>query len=326
MLPRVLQESAVSVQAMKIAIIGGGIIGVTTAVVLAEKGHEVTIFSRDAPENTTSHAAGAVIYPVNVEDSERCLRWFHQNNQELEKLRKSIGAGIEWIDWMKCSAEENCPVPLWLSVIENARLLKPEECPYGNRSGIYARLLYVDVDAYYPYMRERLAKAGGAFRIQAVSDFDELPDEFEILINCTGVFASQLVNDTDLHPARGQIVLVRNPGITRYYSSFDSKNYMYPRGRERCVLGGSYDVGAWDMTPDPQLTAEILEWAKSVEPSFEKSEILDVRVGLRPVRSTIRLEQDVTEGGRKLIHNYGHGGCGYTLAWGCAADILKILD
>ena len=54
---------------MKTAIIGGGIIGVTTGLRLARAGHDVTIFSRDPLERTTSFAAGAVIYPVNIEES-----------------------------------------------------------------------------------------------------------------------------------------------------------------------------------------------------------------------------------------------------------------
>jgi D-amino-acid oxidase len=302
---------------MKISIIGGGIIGFTTGVALAEAGHAVTILTRDPPEKTTSWAAGAVIYPVNVEDSGRSLGWFKTNNDRLDSLRTSM-PGIRWIDWVKCSVNENCPTPSWLELLNDARVLRPDELPAGQKSGIRAKILQIDVDAYFTAIIARFKKAGGVVEMRDVQTFDEVPGD--LVINCTGVFAGELTHDTDLHPARGQIVLVRDPGVNRYYSSFDSKNYIYPRGDGRCLLGGSYDELEWDLTPNDNLTKEIVAWAAALEPKFENAEILDVRVGLRPVRSSVRLEKE-----GRVIHNYGHGGCGYTLAWGCADDVLKML-
>ena len=109
-----------------------------------------------------------------------------------------------------------------------------------------------------------------------------------------------------------------------FYSTFDSKNYIYPR-RDLCVLGGSFDIDAWDITPDDTLTKTIIEWACTLEPKLKGAEIIDVRVGLRPLRSTVRLEKEILPSNRTVIHNYGHGGCGYTLAWGCAGDVLAMV-
>lgn len=54
-------------------------------------------------------------------------------------------------------------------------------------------------------------------------------------------------------------------------------------------------------------------------------------VGLRPGRPSVRLEiqPERASGLRKVmpvIHNYGHGGAGLTLSWGCAGHVLEILD
>jgi D-amino-acid oxidase len=54
-------------------------------------------------------------------------------------------------------------------------------------------------------------------------------------------------------------------------------------------------------------------------------EIVSVACGLRPVRSTVRLEREELGGGRVVIHNYGHGGAGVTLSWGCAAEVATLL-
>jgi D-amino-acid oxidase len=300
---------------MKTAIIGGGIIGVTTGLALLEAGHDVTIFSRDPIEKTTSFAAGAVIYPVNIEESERVLGWFAVTNKALADRKPP---GVTRITWRKCSMKDNCPEPFWLKAAGGGRLT---EIPYGNKSGIGADLFLIDVDMYYPYMLREFQKRG-TYKIQNIASFDDVPGEFELIVNCTGVYAGALTGDKDIHPARGQIVLVKNPGVHDFYSSFDTKNYIYPR-RDLCVLGGSFDANVWDTKPDDKLTASILNWAGNLEPKFKNAEIADVRVGLRPLRSKVRLEKEILPSGRTVIHNYGHGGCGYTLAWGCAADVVS---
>jgi D-amino-acid oxidase len=300
---------------MKTAIIGGGIIGLTTGVALQEAGHDVTIFTRESIEKTTSFAAGAVIYPVNVEESDRTLRWFAATNKVLAD--KDL-PGVSRVTWRKCSMKENCPEPFWLKSVGGGRLT---DLPYGNKSGIGANLFLIDVDIYTPHLLNEFKKRG-RYEIKDVKSFDDVPSD--VIINCTGVYAGKLTNDTDIHPARGQIVLVKNPGVLAFFSSFDSKNYIYPR-RDLCVLGGSFDANVWDRTPNDELTKSILNWAGNLEPKFKNAEVVDVRVGLRPIRSKVRLEKEVLSSGQTVIHNYGHGGCGYTLAWGCAADVTGLL-
>lgn len=48
-------------------------------------------------------------------------------------------------------------------------------------------------------------------------------------------------------------------------------------------------------------------------------------VGLRPGRPQVRLEPEVLPNGKVIIHNYGHGGCGVTVAWGCAEDVVELV-
>jgi D-amino-acid oxidase len=44
-----------------------------------------------------------------------------------------------------------------------------------------------------------------------------------------------------------------------------------------------------------------------------------LRVGLMQFRSgSVRLER---EPGTHIVHNYGHGGSGVTLSWGCALEV-----
>ncbi len=72
---------------------------------------------------------------------------------------------------------------------------------------------------------------------------------------------------------------------------------------------------------DPATTQRIVAECSRVL-NIEKPPVLAERVGLRPFRkSGVRLERDRLRDGRTVIHNYGHGGSGFTLSWGCAREV-----
>jgi len=59
--------------------------------------------------------------------------------------------------------------------------------------------------------------------------------------------------------------------------------------------------------------------------NIDEPRVLAARVGLRPFRrSGVRLERDQLPDGRIVIHNYGHGGSGFTLSWGCAREVVDL--
>src|SRR5690606_37847565 len=95
-----------------------------------------------------------------------------------------------------------------------------------------------------------------------------------------------------------------------------------PRGDD-VILGGTSEVGAWSTAADPTTTAAILERCAALEPRLRGAAILEVLVGLRPCRSEVRLGREVI-GEAAVIHNYGHGGAGVTLSWGCAAEAAAL--
>jgi D-amino-acid oxidase len=72
-------------------------------------------------------------------------------------------------------------------------------------------------------------------------------------------------------------------------------------------------------------TQAILERARRLEPALANATVLGAAVGLRPSRPAIRLEREVLPDGRRVVHNYGHGGHGFSLAWGCAAAVTRLV-
>lgn len=104
----------------------------------------------------------------------------------------------------------------------------------------------------------------------------------------------------------------------------DWQAYVVPR-RDDVIMGGTAIVNDWTTEPDEQATRGIIERCASICPALAEPEILRVKVGLRPGRPTVRLEQEERPDGRCVIHNYGHGGAGFTLSWGCAEEVAELV-
>jgi D-amino-acid oxidase len=101
--------------------------------------------------------------------------------------------------------------------------------------------------------------------------------------------------------------------------------YVIPRSHD-CILGGTAEDGEWSTEPDPRTAAAILERCAALEPRLAEAEVLEHKVGLRPGRKEIRLEREDVAHGPPRIHNYGHGGSGVTLSWGCAEETLRLVS
>jgi D-amino-acid oxidase len=192
-------------------------------------------------------------------------------------------------------------------------------------SGFSLRVPLMDATIYLDYLAARFRKAGG--EIHANARFEKLEDvdtKFHLVINCAGIGARELVHDADLEPHRGQVAIV--PKIEGLSAAIvcDDEPLMYaiPRTND-CVFGGTNDLSD-NLVADPATTRRIVGECSRVL-NINKPPVLAERVGLRPFRkSGVRLERCCLRDGRTVIHNYGHGGAGFTLSWGCAREVLEV--
>jgi D-amino-acid oxidase len=220
------------------------------------------------------------------------------------------------------------PDPWWASAVpRRVRRCAEDELPPGYRDGHAFVAPVAEMPVYLDYLLRRFIRAGGSIEHCTVSSLDEAGDG-RVVVNCAGLGARELVGDASMEPIRGQILRVRNPGVERFM--LDEENpegitYIVPRS-EDCILGGTAEEGEWDTEPDPEIAASILKRCAALEPRLAGAEVLEHKAGLRLGRPEIRLEREDAPSGPPRVHNYGHGGSGITLSWGCAEETLRIVS
>jgi D-amino-acid oxidase len=310
---------------MDVLVIGAGAVGLTTAISLAEAGLSVTIRTAEPPEQTTSAAAGAVWGPVKAGGPpDRLLAWGRTGLEVLSALAAEPGTGVRIAAGREVSRAPLEPY-YWTKLLPDLRPCEPSELPGGFSDGWHYTAPLVTMPVYLGYLRARFERAGGKLEVSPVDSLTGLAGAAPVLVNCSGAGAFGLVPDPAMVPVRGQVVIAANPGIEEFLINRDPEPpwivYLFPHG-DTILLGGTNDEGNWDTEPSPEVAERIVAGCVGIEPRLRGAEILGHRVGLRPWRPEVRLEAEPF-GDSVLWHNYGHGGGGISLSWGCAAEIAR---
>ena len=115
---------------------------------------------------------------------------------------------------------------------------------YSFKSGFSLPVPLIDTSIYLDYLGARFRKAGG--EIQSNARFEKPEDvdaKFDLVINCAGIGARELMRDPDLEPHRGQVAIV--PRIEDLSAAIvcDDEPLMYaiPRTND-CVFGGTNEL------------------------------------------------------------------------------------
>jgi D-amino-acid oxidase len=306
----------------EIVVVGGGVVGLTTAVVLAERGRRVRVWTRDAVEATTSAVAGALWWPYRIEPVALAREWALRSLEVYEELAaRPEPTGVRMVEGVLGETRLD-EVDGWLA----GRVPELRAATTGEYAGtgVRARLPLIDMPAHLRWLRERFVAAGGVVEARAVSSFAEA--DAPVVVNCTGLAARELVPDPSVRPVRGQLVVVENPGIDTWLVTTDAAGeyaYMFPQPGG-LVLGGTAEEDVWSAEPDPATAEAIVRRCAALRPEITGARVLEHRVGLRPTRPAVRLDRDALPDGRLLVHNYGHGGAGVTVAWGCAEEAARL--
>jgi D-amino-acid oxidase len=302
-----------------VLVLGAGISGLSCAVALAEAGVRVGVVADRAPRDTVSAVAGGLWFPYGTGRGDRALGLAEATYARYESLAGDPAAGVELVDYLLLEAAD----PWWAAAMPAGRVraARAEELPAGYPAGWVARVPLVRSPEHLDWLEARARALGVAFERRRVGALEELAARAPVVVDCAGLGARELCGDARLAGVRGQVVHLRPRPGARIACVADDEGpnalaYVLPRS-DVCVAGGTAEP-ADDAVPDAATRASILARCLAIEPALAGAEVLRDRAGLRPVREGgVRLEAEAL-GPATVVHDYGHGGAGWTLAWGCA--------
>lgn len=308
-----------------IAIVGAGISGMSSAFLLKDKGHEITIFAKAFSPHITSNRAAAFWFPYHIRNDKRGIKWcrqsyafyLHMADQpytgiSMQKLVKVLRKGVKeeeavWVDFMPPGS---------------MRVMQPNELSEDMAIAYEVQVPLIETQIFLPFLQSSLESSGVKFIEKAIESLEELTFTFDVVINCSALGSRSLCNDDTIIPVRGQVGLLAPSDKMFIYLENEKPLYIVPR-KDAVIVGGTYEEGIETDETEPATIDRLLNNAYEAFPFLKQQKILGSWAGLRPYRKEVRVE---AETGTRIIHNYGHGGSGFTLAFGCAGDVANMVN
>ena len=265
-------EEAAKIEARECAVVGCGVVGLSTARLLQQRGYTVSIYTKAMPPDTTSNVAGGLWDPVTIYDHDRVTPEFRRQfgiaGQFAFRRYQSLAGeryGVRWL--ASYSLSENGPHGLPgpdspYSAIEplypEAKQLTREENPFHVRYAFRRDSMLIEPAIYLRALLDDFFIAGGRIAIREFGEARDLMSLREDLIfNCTGLGARALFHDEELIPVRGQLTFLLPQPEIDYMTVGPGDIYMFPR-HDGILLGGSHERGDSRLEPDPATRERVL--------------------------------------------------------------------
>lgn len=307
----------------RIIVLGAGVSGLTTAVTMALAGCNVVIHAAEGPAQTTSSLAAAIWHPFYQAPDFVYLERARQTYATMLRLSSDRSSGV----LMRPLTEyfrRDAGVPWWAECANDLKRLPETDVPSRFACAYRMAVPVAATATYLRYLLNMFFELGGRFVQRRVDDPVSLLDDADHVVNCCG-YGSRQFGDAELALSRAIVLRARRDAAVRGCFIDDSDpaapTYVVERDDD-IVLGG---------TADPELTSTVIG-ERQIEDIVRRCtqlcegvaalQVVDARTGFRPMRRVARVACD--ERHPRLLHNYGHGGGGFTLSWGCANDVLRL--
>lgn len=336
----------------RVAIIGAGVSGLSVGVSLNEthatRDLQLTIFAENFTNNgkdgMTSNAAGGLIKPgvedatANDESTTNDRRWTTVTYDRFRQLRENgvgVDCGLNRYPILITHSTRRSSLPWYTSLLhpETKSLTLAEMEEHGVSPALFPtvwqyNISRVEPSRYLNYLTRRFRDHRGLMVRKKISNIKELTRDYDVIVNCTGLGARELIGDLSLHPVRGQIVEVEGPNLKVAYHTGTTQDetlptYIIPSYNGKILLGGTAHKDNWSTAINPEHTTSIYKRCLEMCSKLQGARIVGGWAGLRPQRPSVRVEVDEEFAGEPLlIHNYGHSSYGFIYSWGCASDVV----
>lgn len=304
-----------------IAIIGAGISALSTAWKLQESGYSAHLFAQEFSPDITSNRAAAFWFPYHIRHDQRGINWCRISYQYYRQFEQEPATGVKMMPLLKMVPRLVDEDKSWLQFMPegSVTVLLNEALPASIAAGYSAQVPLIETQLFMPWLMETLKERGIQFFRQTIASIDELNATYPVVINCSGLGSRILCKDNELIPVRGQVALLEPVQGYPIYLENERALYVVPR-QDATIVGGTYEMGVAEAVTQPDEIELILAKARTALPGLAHLKTIGNWAGLRPFRESVRLEQET---GKKIIHNYGHGGSGFTLAFGCGTEAAE---
>ncbi|XP_050100590.1 D-amino-acid oxidase-like [Anopheles aquasalis] len=327
-------------------ILGGGINGLSCAMRLSDAFPNalIQIVAEEFSPNTTSDIAAGLWGPylLGQNDDQIYRTWAQDTHDYFHSLwlgGLADQCGICLVPVLEISGHHE-PTPWWHDIVfgfervslESLQQLTNEHKPIEDYATGFAYTTFTcePTKLMNYYCHVLMIRRNVSFhkkKLSTMKCLDSLDiDESTLIINCFGLGAKAFLRDLNLTAIRGQVQKIETPGI--FHSFANDYCYIIPN-TDSITLGGTKQKST-DTRVCPLDRSSIRKNCEMIVPSLQHATLVRDVVGLRPLRSTgVRLQMDFYHGlsGRKpIVHNYGHGGAGISLAWGCAGAVVQLVQ
>jgi len=322
-----------------IAVVGGGVIGLSTALALADRGVCVTVFEPGDAGAQSSWAGAGILFPLLPWDYDDAVnRWCEAGIAAhpawLQRLQRDSGidpehraSGMRIVGGAKGRALE------WLAnrrvahqSLANGDLLLPEVTQVRNPRLI--RALLASCQRAGVLVRERCPAAALTDDGERVTGVRLAEGElaFDAVVVAAGAWSARLARlaEDRVWPVRGQMLAVQAEPIAPTIVYEDGR-YLVPRSDGVVLIGSTLETVGFDVGTTAEAKTALLNWATAVEPALAHAPLIRHWAGLRPGSVANHPLVGPHPDWPGLWLNCGHFRYGLTMAPACAHELAELL-
>lgn len=299
----------------QITIVGGGAIGMLTALELAGSGHQVTLFERQETGRESSWAGGGIVSPLfpwrYLDSITELASWSQAHYAEVcATLADATGIDPEYTGsgLLLIAPEETAAATAWaethgrkLEVVDRARFasLEPETADSPEAAFWMPDVGQLRNPRMVKALRRRLDQLGVSVRTHCEVDnilhhqgrcsgvaTDAGPHHADAVVVCAGAWSAGLLRrqatPPDIRPIRGQMLMFRaTPGtITRMV--LEGSRYVIPRRDGRTLFGSTLEDVGFNKQTTGEARDELYDIATRRFPVLRRCPVEAHWAGLRP--------------------------------------------